>query len=109
MYEYRAKYLDNYDGDTIKFEIDLGFEIYHRITVRLLDVYCPEINSKIETEKQLALAAKKFTQLFLNSGVIIVKTYKDKKDKYGRYLAEIKVIGKSNTLNTELKFNKFSI
>lgn len=88
MYEYQAKYIDNYDGDTIHFQVDLGFGIFHSITVRLWNIDTYEMNSKNEKEKQLALDARNFVRdRLLNSDNIVIQTFKDKKEKYGRYLA----------------------
>lgn len=106
MYEYRAKYISNYDGDTIKFEVDLGFNITHKITVRLMDIDCYELNSKDEKESRIAKIAKDFVNNILSSASrILIKTHKDSKEKYGRYLAEIEyanVDGKMRLLNNEL-------
>lgn len=107
MYEYKARYIENHDGDTIKFEIDLGFGIFFHVIVRLAGINCPEINSKDADEKRLALMAKVYTeQFFFESKEIVLKTYKDQKEKYGRYLAEVKRIEgkdkKERILNQEL-------
>lgn len=86
MYEYRAKVIDVYDGDSITAIVDLGFKISFKIKIRLYGINTPEIRGK---ERPEGLVSKKRVQdLILNKDVII-KTYKDKTEKYGRYLGEI--------------------
>jgi len=84
MYEYKAKVTDIIDGDTIKVDIDLGFGIYYyNQTVRLARINCPELKT---TEGKTV--ANIITGKLLNKD-IVVKTKKDKKEKFGRYLGEI--------------------
>jgi micrococcal nuclease len=90
MYEYSAKYLSNYDGDTCTLELDCGFNIFHHITVRLLGCDTFEMNDKDPAKKALAQQGKKLTQdTLLSAKRLVVNTYKDETDKYGRYLAKI--------------------
>lgn len=90
LYHYKASYIDNYDGDTIKFKVDLGFNIFHVITVRLMRIDTFELRDKDADLKELAYDAKKFVELALGvAKTIEITTYKDNKDKYGRYLAEV--------------------
>jgi micrococcal nuclease len=88
-YVYRATYLANYDGDTIDLNVDLGFQIAVTIRVRLLGVDTPELRGVDEAEKTRGLRAKEFTREFLEGKEVVVRTYKDKKGKYGRWLAEL--------------------
>ena len=88
-YVYHATYLANYDGDTIDLNVDLGFKISTIIRVRLLNVDTPELRGVAESEKTRGLLAKDFTRTFLEGKDVIVKTHKDKKGKYGRWLAEL--------------------
>jgi len=88
-YLYHATYLANYDGDTIDLNVDLGFNINVTIRVRLLGVDTPELRGVDEAEKTRGQRAKDFTCQFLSGEDVIVKTYKDKKGKYGRWLAEL--------------------
>ena len=88
-YLYHATYLKNYDGDTIDLIVDLGFNVKVTIRVRLLNVDTPELRGVDEAEKARGLRAKEFACQFLSGEDVIVKTYKDKKGKYGRWLAEL--------------------
>lgn len=100
MYEYKAEYISNYDGDTIKFMADLGFGIYYKITVRVHGIDTPELRSKDPEEKVKAYEAKEFVREALtNADSIIIKTLKDKKGKYGRYIAEV-LYDDVNLINT---------
>ena len=42
MYNYRAKVIRCVDGDTVDFDVDLGFKIFARIRTRLIGVDTPE-------------------------------------------------------------------
>ena len=86
MYEYNAKIISVYDGDTVTAEIDLGFKIKITEKIRLIRINTPEVRGE---EKELGLISRdRLRELILNKNVII-KTQKDKKGKYGRYLGEI--------------------
>lgn len=91
MFTYRAKLLRVVDGDTLDLEMDLGFGIYHRIRVRLAGVDTPEIYGvrKDSDEYSMGKKASAFTSDWLRDKQITVKTERDKKGKYGRYLAYI--------------------
>ncbi len=109
MYEYKAKYVSNYDGDTIKFEVDLGFNIAHKITVRLKDVDCYEMNSKDEKESKIAKTAKEFVCSVLSgNNSILIKTHKDSKDKYGRYPAEVQYSHASVMLGNAITYKNLT-
>ena len=87
---YGATVLDVIDGDTVDLMIDLGFNIHHKIRVRLYGVNTPESRTKDLKEKELGLKAKQFTKDWLTSHKwVYVNTIPDKNDKYGRILAKI--------------------
>ena len=87
---YGATVLDVVDGDTVDLMIDLGFNIHHKIRVRLYGVNTPESRTKDLKEKELGLKAKQFTKDWLTSHKwVYVNTIPDKNDKYGRILAKI--------------------
>ena len=90
MYTYNAKYIKNYDGDTASFDVDLGFGITNRIIVRFLGINTKELRGTRGKDRQDAVDAKMFVETCLKySENIVIKTIKDKKGKYGRYLATI--------------------
>jgi micrococcal nuclease len=85
MYEYRARVTKVVDGDTMHLSIDLGLDVAIATTVRLSGVDTPEMNTPE------GRAAKIYTQDWVAAlgGTVIVCTIKDKREKYGRYLAEL--------------------
>jgi micrococcal nuclease len=90
MYEYRVKYISNYDGDTIRFMVDLGFGIYYKLKVRVARINTPEIRSQDQISKEKAYRARdKVKELLESANEIVLKTDKDRKGKYGRYIAEV--------------------
>jgi len=87
---YGATVLKAIDGDTIDLMIDLGFNIHHKIRVRLYGVNTPESRTKDLAEKELGIKAKKFTETWLTENSwIYINTIPDKNDKYGRILARV--------------------
>jgi micrococcal nuclease len=87
---YGARVLNVVDGDTVDLMIDLGFNIHHKIRVRLFGVNTPESRTKDLAEKQMGLKAKSFTKDWLDRHQwVFINTIPDKNDKYGRILAKI--------------------
>lgn len=90
-YLYDAKLIRVVDGDTIEVNIDLGFDVSINTMVRLLGVDTPEIRTNNLDEKKRGIEAKKFVEEMFkkNENKCIVHSYKNTKEKYGRYLARI--------------------
>lgn len=88
MYEYRASVLRVVDGDTLDMSVDLGFRVYQQMRLRLLGVDTPERGQPGYAE------AMRFVEDWVwKAGVyVLVETRKDKADKYGRYLAVVRVL-----------------
>lgn len=87
---YGATVLKVIDGDTIDLMIDLGFNIHHKIRVRLYGVNTPESRTKDLAEKEMGLKAKSFTEDWLTRHKwVYINTIPDKNDKYGRILARV--------------------
>jgi micrococcal nuclease len=87
MYEYSATVVKVYDGDTITVDIDLGFGIVLRKQkIRLYGVNTPEVRGE---EKELGKKVRDLLREKILGETIIVKTIKDKKGKYGRWLGTI--------------------
>ena len=92
MYEYQAKITKVVDGDTLDLEIDLGLNVFVRERVRLARVNTPETYGvKKESEEYAAgkAATDRVIHLSQKYKTCRVQTLKDKKGKYGRYIAEI--------------------
>lgn len=111
MYEYKAICTHVVDGDTIDVLIDLGLGILTRQRLRLLDVDTPELRSSNEDERKDAQNARLFVVDKLFDGVeprpLKLHTIKDRKGKYGRYLATVYLaephVGEVACLNQALK------
>ena len=89
MFEYQGRVVNVVDGDTVDLELDLGFGILRRDRFRLLGINAPErrgadkLRGEQATERLRALLAS------AADGTVHVMTVRDKKEKYGRYLARI--------------------
>lgn len=87
MYTYKAKVISVYDADTMRVDIDLGFGVWLKNqSVRWLKIDAWEVRGD-EREKGI-IARDRVRELILDQEVIL-KTYKDDKGKYGRWLAEV--------------------
>lgn len=116
-YEYRVIVVNDHDGDTFRgdidldkttflpgtqpAEIDLGFNFYLRVepdgmhhrlwlanqAFRLNRLNTPEVTGE---QRPLGLASRDYVRQYLATGkTVYVRTIKDKKEKYGRFLAEV--------------------
>lgn len=92
-YLYSALVTNVVDGDTIDVEIDLGFYVVYKTRLRLNGIDTPEKNSKIPEERILAAQATSFLRERILNKKVIIESFK--KDKYGRFLADI-YLGEEN-------------
>lgn len=111
-YEYNASLVRVVDGDTLVLKIDLGFKVEVEQTVRLFGVDTPEL---IGETREAGLAAKSAVVSMLtveSVGKLLVRTHKPaKRDKYGRYVAEISFVNASGatlSLNEQLVARGFA-
>lgn len=82
------------DGDTLDIAVDLGFSIAHMVRFRLANINAPDGTLLVEAP------AKDFViDYCLNKDVRILTT---KLDKYGRFLAEVFLLGDDISLNKRL-------
>ena len=92
-YVYKATVKEVYDGDTITIDIDLGFNIVLKDQkIRLLGVNTTELRGE---EKEEGLKVRDAVRKLILNKEIIIKTERDKKGRYGRWLAVI-YIGELN-------------
>lgn len=91
-YIYNAVVESIYDADTIRVNIDTGFNTWiMNETIRLMGVDAPEIRGE---ERPEGLISKAWLMEKIPPGTkVVLQTYKDRKGKYGRYLAWIWVDG----------------
>jgi micrococcal nuclease len=86
-YLYNAIVVNIVDGDTIDMIVDLGFKTYIQDRFRLYGIDTKEMNSPDDAIREEAKRAKEFLTNMLFNKKVVIKTYK--KDKYGRYLADV--------------------
>ncbi|VAV96222.1 hypothetical protein MNBD_ALPHA08-698 [hydrothermal vent metagenome] len=102
LYTYRAIITSVYDGDTVTADIDLGMKIWLRgERLRLWGIDTPELRRG--TRRQAARKARDFLRIQILGQKVIIKTIRDRKGKYGRYLA---VIYKGQVNINELMISK---
>ena len=82
LFTYKAYVERVIDGDTLKVQIDLGFDIWTRQSIRLRAIDAPEIDTK-EGKR-----AKEFVMRELKE-VPFITLKSTRSDKYDRYLADI--------------------
>jgi endonuclease YncB( thermonuclease family) len=87
LYEYRCTIVDVVDGDTVHALVDLGLDESRKLTLRLNRINTPEMGTVAGAEAKTRLIE------LLEPGDVILRTIKDRREKYGRYLAELDVAG----------------
>jgi micrococcal nuclease len=103
LYWYKAQVLRIIDADTIEVEVDLGFQVFIKETIRFSRINAWE---KKGSEKEKGLEAKKYLESVMPVGSEIMlhterdEKKKEKKEKFGRWLADVWVNGKC--MNDEL-------
>ena len=87
LYHYKAVVVGVYDGDSITVDIDLGMGIWFRgQKIRLAYINTPEVRGN---EREEGLKSRDWLRNKILGEEIIIKTIKDKKGKYGRWIGEI--------------------
>ena len=93
MYQYNAVIQKVVDGDTMEIDIDSGLSIWvHKERIRLYGIDTPEVYGveKGSPEWELGNLSSEFVKgIVKENDDAIIETIKDKKEKYGRYLALI--------------------
>lgn len=88
LYTYKCAVVRVVDGDTVDLMVDLGMDTYQHARIRLSGIDTYEVRGE---ERELGLLAKDFISLILeeNPDPLFLRTTKDRKGKYGRYIGEI--------------------
>ncbi len=87
IYYYKAFVTKVYDGDTVTVDIDLGFGLQlNKQVLRLSNIDTPEIRGD---ERFDGIISKNIVSDLILGKSVIIKTDKDTKGKYGRWIAEI--------------------
>ena len=103
MYEYSATIRRVVDGDTVDVDIDLGFGvILSNQRIRLYGIDTPESRTRDKEEKFYGKISAQFLKDHCKKGsYITLRTYLDKKGKFGRILGEIIALDGTN-LNKQM-------
>ena len=89
MYIYKAKCERVVDGDTIDATIDLGFDTWKKIRIRLVGINAAESRTRDLEEKARGLAAKQFVKDILAKHKNEFILHSQGVGKYGRCLGNI--------------------
>lgn len=84
IYQYQAKIIKVYDGDTFTFIVDLGFSITVKDKIRLYGVDTPELRGP---QKERGKKVRDYVKTLILDKTVTIKTHK--KGKYGRYVCEV--------------------
>ena len=87
LYHYKMKVIRVVDGDTVYGDVDLGFNIGNKkMEFRLAKINTPETKG---ATREAGLTSKKYVEDKIMGKEVIIVTKKDRKEKFGRYLAEV--------------------
>ena len=87
LYHYKALITSVVDGDTATADIDLGWSVIVKSQrLRLIGINAPEMKLPDNTS---AIAARDYLSSLILNKEVLIATHKDRKEKYGRFLAEI--------------------
>jgi micrococcal nuclease len=100
MYEYNAKILEVYDGDTFTALVDLGFNIHFRFKIRLAGVDTPEVRGE---ERSEGLVVRDAVRTLIHQKDVRIIVHKQ--GKYGRYVAEVFV----TMMDTEMNLSEYLV
>jgi len=107
MYEYKATVTRVYDGDTITVNIDLGFHIQmQKQTIRLAGINAPEIRGNTRAR---GLESRDWLRRQILGEKVTLKTIKDRKGKYGRWIAEVYLPGQHRSINTQMAISGYAV
>lgn len=109
-YHYDAIVVRVIDGDTLVLNLDLGMGLtIHNQVIRLYGINAPEMHGPAADAGQRAAHA---LEMLVRSVPLIVQTFKDKGDKYGRLLAKVyakDALGLWTCVNDDMVVNGFAV
>ena len=106
MYKYNAKVSRVVDGDTVDALVDLGFDTWKHVRIRMMGLNAPESRTRDLEEKKRGLAAKDrlIELLGTNDDKFILQSHGV--GKYGRCLGELFVESLGETSVQETLINE---
>ena len=102
MFEYNATIVRVVDGDTVDALVDLGFDTWKKVRIRMHGINAPESRTRDLEEKEKGLAAKARLIEMLEESNNEFKLVSHGVGKYGRCLGEIFLKGHANSINKQL-------
>jgi hypothetical protein len=84
IYSYYATVTEVHDGDTFAAELDLGFNLTHKVSIRLFGVNTAELHS---ADVQASTAKQLMNTLCVPGRRLVVRTQKP--EKFGRWLGVV--------------------
>ena len=100
MYKYNAKVSRVVDGDTVDALVDLGFDTWKHVRIRMMGLNAPESRTRDLEEKFYGKASKAHLQSILAEGDIELQSHG--KGKFGRILGELFVGSSSYSVNQQM-------
>lgn len=93
LYYYQAFVEKVYDGDTVTCTVECGFGLSMRKQkIRLYGINCPEVRGP---ERENGLRSRNALRDKILHKTVVLKTKKDAKGKYGRYLGTLFLDGEN--------------
>jgi len=91
LYEYAATCERVVDGDTVDLAVDLGFRVTFRDRFRILGIDTPEVYAVAKDSEEYAAGkrASDWLREKIEGKRVFIRTHKDSRGKYGRWLAEV--------------------
>ncbi|GBD94460.1 hypothetical protein BMS3Abin05_02069 [bacterium BMS3Abin05] len=87
LYHYRGRVVSVYDGDTIHVDIDLGLYTWRKNEkIRLARINAPELRG---SSREKGVQSRDFLRELILDKAVLVQTQKDRRGKWGRFVAEI--------------------
>ena len=86
---------DNYDGDTFKLEIDIGFALRHYVSIRLHGADTPELRGGSKLTKAAGRFARDEAESYIRAAKVTIFKCVLWGGKYGRPIGDIMCDGNS--------------
>lgn len=99
LYEYRATVVRVLDGDTLDLDVDLGLRVHVQARVRLQGINAPELRAVGEDGERSRAHLLELTPL---GSPVIIRTIKDRTEKYGRWLAVVWALESGGSVNQRM-------
>jgi len=91
LYEYSCEVVRVVDGDTYDLRVNCGFKIELTERFRLMGADTPEKYGRRASDEGKAASVFVEDLLGKQDKPLLIKTFKDRKGKYGRYLVDVMI------------------